>query len=324
MKVLLIGCGSIGKRHATNLLDIIPDAQFTIINSNGMENEFSNLINAKMVSNWDSAIEDIDLVIVANPSALHARHVEKIIKSNLAAYIEKPLVTSLHELDNLKSLLKTYAPVQPIMMGCNLRFLPSIRLLKEYIDNARIGNLCRAIFEVGHYLPDWRPSQDYRQSYSAKKNMGGGVVFDLVHELDLVRYLLGEFDVVSSEYQRLSHLEIDAEDTAVIHLSRQNGPLISVHLDYVSRIPTRQIKIVGDEGTLIWDLINKKLQLCKTSGISIITDSHEDFDVANTYKTAMKELINAMQHRQSTSQPLSEGILTTQLMLQCKGATDQS
>lgn len=318
MKVLLVGCGLIGKRHATNLLEIVPHAKFSIINSSGKANEISKELGAKMVLEWDST-DDFDLIIVANPSALHGKYVEKIVQHNLPAYIEKPLVTSIYELKNLKTLLKNFSHNQPIMMGCNLRFLPSIQLLKEYIEKGRIGNLCRAIFEVGHYLPDWRPSQDYRQSYSAKKMMGGGVLFDLVHELDLVRYLLGEFEVVSSQSQCLSHLEIDVEDTAVIHLSRKKGPLVSVHLDYISRVPTRSIKIVGDEGTLIWDLINKKFQLYSASGISSISEYHPDFDVSITYKIAMKELIDAIQNKKSTSQPLSEGILTSELMLQCKG-----
>jgi hypothetical protein len=319
MKVLLIGCGSIGKRHALNLLEIVPEAQFAMMNSNGLENDFAEKIGAKMLTKWDT-IEDLDLVIVANPSAYHANHVEKIIVSNLPAYIEKPLVTSLNDLNNLKTLTNNHTHDKPIMMGCNLRFLPSIQLLKETIEKGKIGNICRAIFEVGQYLPDWRTHQDYRDSYSAKKNMGGGVVFDLVHELDLVRYLLGEFEVVSSQHQHLSHLEMDVEDTAVIHLGRKRGPLVSVHLDYVSRMPTRNIRIVGDEGTLIWDLINKKLELRDATGIHMLSEKPAEFDVANSYKTAMKELINAIENKQCTSQPLSEGILTTELMLQCKGA----
>ena len=242
MNILLIGCGAIGKRHLKNLLEIVPDAKITVLAPDNVQNNLSDVFSATVIRSWDEIDKTIDLVIVANPSALHAIHIAEILKRNIPAYIEKPLVTTHTDLQQINTQLRTSDFTQPTMIGCNLRFLPSVKILKKQLENNVIGNVCRAIFEVGQYLPQWQPTKDYRTRYSARKSLGGGVIYTLVHELDLVRYLLGEFSVISSQYDHLSHLEIDVEDTAVIHLGRPQGPFVSVHLDYVSQQPTQILK----------------------------------------------------------------------------------
>lgn len=318
MNILLIGCGSIGKKHINNLLELEPRSKFYIMRYSNCHDEFTQKIRASIIKDFDEINCELDLVVVANSSAHHRASVQKIIEKNIPAYIEKPLVTTISDLAVIKEAIAKSNYSKPTMMGCNLRFMPSIRALKEQIEKEKIGNICRAIFEVGQYLPEWRPTQDYRQSYSAHNELGGGVINDLVHELDLVRFLLGEFEVVSCQYQHLSHLELNAEDTAVIHLGRKKGPFVSVNLDYISRTPTRSIKIVGDEGTLIWDLFEKKLILRDQSSEHILSDTPDDFNTHNTYKIAMGQLISSIKNNQQTEQPIEEGIRSTELMLSCK------
>ena len=77
-------------------------------------------------------------------------------------------------------------------VGCNLRFLPSLQRLKDLIAQGVIGRIVRASFEAGQWLPDWRPRQDYRKSYSADPDSGGGVLFDLIHEIDAAYWILGD------------------------------------------------------------------------------------------------------------------------------------
>ncbi len=318
MNIISIGCGSMGKRHIANILEINPAANIHIIRKTPIHDKFTQSVDACLLRDWSELQNKMDLAIIANPSEFHLPHLAKVIELGIPVYIEKPLVTSISDLHLLQHLLKQANYCKPIMMGCNLRFLPSIIQLKSQLEQGVIGNICRAIFEVGYYLPYWRPEQDYQKSYSANKTMGGGVIFDLVHELDLVRYLLGEFSVQSSLFQTLSHLKIDVEDTAVIHLGRSGGPFVSVHLDYVSQSLTRNIKIVGDEGTLIWDLVACTLELRKANHTLSLSAKEEDYNISSTYKVAMKQLITAINNNTSTTQNLTEAIRTTELMLACK------
>ncbi len=318
MKALLIGSGSIGQRHVQNLLALKQDAQIVVMRQNKHEDDFVKQHQASIISAWHECPDDIEIVILANPSALHAQHIEKIIERNLPAYLEKPLLTSRADLERIKKQIDDYHYHQPTMMGCNLRFLPSIMALKQILEKGTLGNVCRVFIEAGQYLPSWRPHQDYTQSYSANKDLGGGVIFDLAHELDLVRFLFGDCEVLSSFHGQFSHLKLNVEDTAVIHLGKSAGPLISVHLDYVSRRPTRMIKIVGDEKTLLWDLKEKKLQLIDENAVCDLSDKQNDFDVPLTYQVAMREFLDCVNNRSQTSQPLLEGIKTTELLLQCK------
>jgi predicted dehydrogenase len=139
------------------------------------------------------------------------------------------------------------------MVGYNLRFHPPLQILKQSIVDGKIGKLIGIRAEVGQYLPEWRPGTDYRSSVSAKGELGGGVVFELSHELDYALWLAGDVTSVTAQADRLSDLEINVEDTAEIILRFVNGAIGSIHLDMVQQPSTRYCKITGMEGTLIWD-----------------------------------------------------------------------
>ncbi len=245
MKVLLIGSGSIGSRHINNVLNCIPKTSVYVLRADGREDKFTQDLSALVITSWNDIPSDIELVILANPSAKHAVHIEKIIENNLPAYLEKPLVTSRNDLEWIKKIIQACQYKAPTMMGCNLRFLPSILRIKEILNKGLLGNICRAYFEAGQYLPQWRPNQDYTQRYSANADLGGGVIFDLAHELDLVRFLIGECEVISSRYDHLSHLKINAEDTAVIHLASSQGSFISSTFGLCFKIAHKKYKNCG-------------------------------------------------------------------------------
>jgi predicted dehydrogenase len=107
--------------------------------------------------------------------------------------------------------------------------------------------------EVGQYLPDWHPSEDYRQGYSARHDLGGGVILDAIHEIDYIRWLLGPVRSVACFAGTLSRLEVETEDTAAVLLRFAGGAIGEVHLDYVQRAYSRTCQVIGDEGTIRWD-----------------------------------------------------------------------
>jgi predicted dehydrogenase len=263
----------------------------------------------------EEGLSKIDGVLISNPSSEHAYPLEQVIKKNIPCYIEKPIVSTLKDLLKIKQLSASFPYTATSMVGCNLRYLPSLKKVKEIISQKKLGNIVRVCIEAGQWLPDWRPDQDYRKVYSARKELGGGVILDLIHEIDLIVWLFDEFQDYKVYNKHCSNLQINSDDVACILLNYNNGPLVSMNLDYVSRFPTRIYKFIGEEGTLIWDLFLKKLLLIKKDQTDILSDNKLDFDVPYTYTYAMNEFLTAVDKGSQTSQNLHEGIRITELAL---------
>lgn len=310
MKALIAGTGSIGRRHISNIQALEPETEFFLYRAEAREDDFSKDLGAKVFDDIEVALAAADYLVIANPSSLHAKLLAPAMKSNKPIYVEKPVVTDDEQLQQVRGVVTSYSASS--LVGCNLRFLPAVQRLKEMLP--KIGQVKKAHISCGQYLPDWRPSQDYRKSYSASKELGGGVVFDLIHEIDMSRFLLGEAESVSAKYGNKSDLEIETEDFADIRISTSKCTDIEVQLDYISKPAFRKYELVGESGTLLCDVINKSLKL----GDEVITNNLDDFDVKTTYIAAMEEFLKAVKSGGQTSQSLEEGLKTAELAIKIK------
>lgn len=270
--------------------------------------DYSESVGATVVANIDEALSQMpDLAIVAGPSSAHAELVLALLEARIPMYIEKPVATDAAQIAAIRAAMARHEP-PTVLCGCNLRFLPALQTIRRMLGTGCIGRVVRATFQVGQWLPSWRPGSDYRQSYSSRREFGGGVVLDLVHELDAARWLLGELEVSAAVGGHFSRLEIDSEDAAWILLSRRDGPVVAVGVDYVARRPFRRYEFIGEEGTLVIDLIGRRVLLESVSGNEWIRMPEGAFDVASTYRAAMSEFMNAMASGAPTSQDLTEGL----------------
>jgi len=148
-----------------------------------------------------------------------------------------------------------------VLVGCNLHFLPSLQLVKRLIDEGRIGTPLSARAHCGYYLPYWRPHTDYRAGYGARQATGGGIILDSIHELDYLRWLLGEPREVFCYAGKVSSLEIDTEDNADLLLKFDYGAVANVHLDYLQRTYRRSCELIGEDGLIAWDYIAQTVRL---------------------------------------------------------------
>lgn len=201
-----------------------------------------------------------EAVLVASPTNVHVEHAIAAAERGCQLFIEKP-ISHVHDeaLDRLVAVVREKGLVS--LVGCNLRFHPGLIHVKRIVDDGRLGRLTMARAEFGHYLPDWHPDEDYRHGYSARKELGGGVILDAIHELDYVRWLMGDVASVAAFAGHLSRIEIDTEDTASIILRFASGAFGEVHLDYVQRAYTRSCEVIGDEGTLAWEFRRAEVRL---------------------------------------------------------------
>ena len=319
MRVLIAGTGSIGKRHIQSLQSLGYGSDIILLRRDGRQDDLSRDLKAPVFSSlMDALAEQPDFVVIATPSAFHTEIVLGCLSENVPFYLEKPAVSSLTDVKRIRdsNTQNTIA-----LVGCNLRFLPSLQRMQTAVREGAIGTVVRADLQAGQWLPDWRPDQDYRESYSAHAKKGGGVLLDLIHEIDMARALFGEFDELSSQVKSVEALGISSEAVSTNLLrNSQGGPLVTVSLDYVSRNPLRSYRAVGMEGTLEWNLITQALILSQKGKEVQLCDLSQDFDVPSTYLLAMDNMVKSVQKIESPLVSLSDGLASTELALRLKEA----
>jgi predicted dehydrogenase len=250
--VLVAGCGSIGTRHIRNLqsLGIGSLLVYDTIISRG--EEVANELGVELVRTLDAAWgRNPTAAVIATPTALHLETAIEAAEHRCHLFIEKPLGASLEGVDKFLALVCQNRLIT--LVGCNMRFHPGVSTVKRLVEERIVGKLISAWAEAAQYLPDWHPAQDYRKGYSAQRRLGGGIILDAIHEIDYIRWIMGEITAVSCFAGKLSSLELDTEDTAALLLRFTDGTIGELHLDYVQRAYSRSCKIVGETGTIRWD-----------------------------------------------------------------------
>jgi predicted dehydrogenase len=291
MLILVMGCGSIGKRHIRNLMAL--NAGDIIAQDVSQERLFdiAKECNIKTYNNMDDALaQKPDVAFICTPTSLHIAPAISAAKSNCHLFIEKPLS---HSLEGVDELIKTAAQKKLVtLVGCNMRFHPGIDMMKKLLDKQSVGRVICARIQAGQYLPGRHPWEDYRQGYGARQDLGGGVILDGIHELDYITWFLGEVNRVACFSGKLSSLEMDTEDTAEILLRFRKGAIAEVHLDYIQRSYGRTCQIIGEEGTILWDFNEKQVRLFTAeSGKWQIFSQRPDYDINEMYIEETKHLL---------------------------------
>lgn len=252
MKVLVVGTGSIGMRHISNLValgvEVNSFSYRAAEGASGLPNTGVPLVDNLLDALHD---DDLDAVVIANRTDLHMDIALEAARCKKSLFIEKPLSVSLARCDELQTLIETHALV--VEVGFMLRFHPNLVWIKRYVAEGSLGELMFMHASVGQWLPDWRPGTDHRTGYSAFRKTGGGVIFDLIHELDLVQWLAGIAVDVTAMTRHVECLGIETEAIAQIGLRLESGMLAQVELDYVRPGYGRTLEIVGTLGVLSWD-----------------------------------------------------------------------
>ncbi|NWF72066.1 MAG: Gfo/Idh/MocA family oxidoreductase [Nitrospirae bacterium] len=248
-RILIAGLGSIGRRHLRNLACI---EEHTIVLYRTHPIPVEEAPKLPVYTDISEALStQPDLVIVSTPTAHHVSVALAAVRAGCNVFIEKPLSHTWGGVDELVKEIQGRGLLS--LMGFDLRFDPGLCKVKGLLEEGLIGRVVSIQAQVGQYLPDWHPWEDYRKGVSASSEMGGGVILDLIHELDYVTWLLGPVSELACFAGHASSLEIQTEDTAAILLQFENGAIGTVHLDYLQRAPSRTCRIIGEDGTILWD-----------------------------------------------------------------------
>ncbi len=252
MKFLIAGLGSIGRRHFRNLI-ALGEKDIVLLRTRTATLSDDELAGYPVETDLQEALQkhQPDAVIVANPTSMHLDVAIPAAQAGCHILLEKPVSHSLDRLDVLEKAAQKSG--SRILVGFQFRYHPTLNKARDLIRSDALGRILTAHAHWGEYLPQWHPWEDYRRSYAARADLGGGVIVTLTHPLDYLQYLLGNVESLWSFNGHISPLEIDVEDVAEIGLKFAIGAVGGVHVNYFQRPPVHRLEIVGTNGTLRWD-----------------------------------------------------------------------
>lgn len=288
VKILFFGLGSIGKRHARLIKQNYDSDLFAFRTNKGQE---KNNLSIREFNNLDDAFEiNPNIVFITNPTSIHIKTALKCAEKGIDMFIEKPLSNSMAGIEKLKGLVSQNNLF--VYVGQCMRFHPVINYLKKNIE---IQDILYAKTIATSYLPDWRPNQDYRNSYSVDPNKGGGILLDLIHEIDYNYWLFGDIDKISGKYGILSNLESSSEDFAELILKFKTDIVGSIHLNWFSQNNERRIQIYCSNKYIEGDLVNNNVIIKeKNRGKKII---HFNLERDDIYKAQLDYFFDAYSKR---------------------------
>lgn len=314
MKFMIAGLGSIGRRHLRNL-KLLGEEDIILYRSGQSTLPEKELIGYVTETRLDSALaHEPDAVIVSNPTALHLDVAIPAAQAGCHLLIEKPVSHSMEKLEELVDSVNLGGG--KVLIGYQFRFHPGLLSVKRWLEDDKIGKPVSAHVHWGEFLPDWHPWEDYRQSYAARKDLGGGVVRTLCHPFDYLRWLLGEVDDVKAWTGQLGELDLEVEDTAEAILQFTSGSVGHVHLDYIQRPPSHRLEIIGTRGTIRWDNAEGEASIYQVDHNRWERDSLPDrFERNSLFIDEMRHFIEITQGKAESICRLDDGIRSLEVAL---------
>ena len=260
MRILVVGCGSVGKRHLGNLLSLGHELLACDTRPDRQKEIKERFPSATVCSDIQEAFaKDPEAVFVCTPPSAHMQVARLSLEHSCHVFVEKPLSDTLHQVDEVIEL--SQRKNLSFMVGYTYRFSPALRKVKQLVEEKAIGKTFSARICFSEYLPDWHPWEDYRTFYMAKKSLGGGALLDESHTVDFARWFFGEVEEVFSFNGKVSSLEIETDDLAELLLRFQNGVIATIHLDLFGRAYRKTIEVMGEEGNIEWDFYRNEVRL---------------------------------------------------------------
>lgn len=279
MRVLIVGLGSIGKKHVAALQALNVDADIFALRSKKESDKIPGVTNILSLEELSGAV---DFVIISNPTNLHLETIKRFAELKVPLFIEKPLVRHLSEIDEVLAVVQ--AAGVPTYIGCHMRHHPCLKFLHKRLDPTTVQS---AVVYCGSYMPEWVPGRDWKTIFRANEEMSGGVHLELIHEMDYVTWILGMPTSVKSHLERTGTLGVDVVDRAHYDLNFQNASA-TIDINYLDRIPRRtfDLKLANE----IWHV--DLLQFTVHSGDQEIF--HSNSTIRDVYREQMEYFLNCL------------------------------
>ncbi len=321
-KVLVVGCGSIGRRHIKNLAGIgvrhfiFCDLDIVALDSAAGDLEGARLEKPELFLDFDEAVEaGAGAAIIATPSSLHLEMSRRLADKGVHLFIEKPLSNTIAGTKELLELVTDKGIVA--MVGMCYRFHPVFLRLKSLLDSGSLGRLLHTNYYGGHYLPDWHPRADYRKEYAARSELGGGVILTSIHGLDNVRWLFGDVKKFRSYVDRIGSLDLDVEDMASAIMQLENGQYVTWQTDFLQRASQHRMVVVGETSTVRCDFIEGLIEIYLATE-SKWKNEEIDFEINSMYVSEMRHFLSCIESGALPNTGIADAIKTLELALNIK------
>ena len=259
-KILVIGAGSIGRRHI-GLFNKFYSLDIADINIKRLRLANKLFKIKKSYTDYKTAIKNnkYEAVAICTPPHLHLKIAEFSVKYNNNLFIEKPLGITIKGWNKISKISKKKNLINYVAY-CH-RFINFFQRARDLIKKNKIGKILHANMRWGSYLPDWHPCEKYYEFYMAKKNEGGGALLDESHGIDIIRFFLGEVKEVSAFVDKISDLKITSDDLSMLNLKLKKNIYVHVNFDLLARYPRNNFEIIGSKGTIVLDRVENKLKI---------------------------------------------------------------
>jgi len=319
-RILVLGGGSIGTRHAGNLLERGAGEVMVAEPDEKRCKEIARELNVQTCTDADTAIHEWkpDIVFVCSPTALHVPQALKAVEAGAHVFIEKPLSHTMEGVQELQK--KSREKKHTVMVGCNMRFHPGVQEVKRLLAKGVIGTPLTARIIYSGYLPSWRPQQDYRKSYSASVEQGGAVL-DCIHEIDLALWELGPGKVTQSQVFPATSIGLKTDGSAEMTIRHESGGVSSIHVSFMDEQFERSQHIVGTKGSLVWDFTRGTVERYGNDGILAETIRQpEEWEPNRMYLEELDHFLNAVEQGTIPMGSLDESICALEIALTVKNA----
>ncbi|MGH8046935.1 MAG: Gfo/Idh/MocA family protein [Chthoniobacterales bacterium] len=318
-RIGVLGGGSIGLRHAANLRQLGHGNVVVLEPSPAARERFDGAIAEGLVATREEFWEARpDVVFVCTPSQHHLADATEALTRGCDVFVEKPLAVSLEGCDALATKATENSCVT--MVACNMRFHPGPIAVKALIEDGRIGAILAARLHCGSFLPDWRPWQDYKLSYSAD-SVSGGAILDCIHEIDLALWYLGPGSLQAAVVRKGGSIGLpDTDAIAELLIAHDSGALGSVHLNFLQRNYSRGCEIVGTLGTIRWDFEVPEVHIHSGDGTATVS-LPADYDLNAMYLDEARHFLDCVAARRPTCNPLDGGLAALRIALDAKSAS---
>ncbi len=328
MRVIVVGCGSIGGRHLANLASLGVEE---LVVCDPDEKRRRSAAATPGVCGVYADLEDAlrggaDCAFICSPTSFHLEQAEVAARAGVDLFVEKPLSHTLEGVEALVRVVRSRGII--LMVGMCYRFHPGLRELKSLLEQGAIGSVLTADMWAGSYLPHWHPQSDYRKEYSAQSRLGGGVILDSIHSFDTLRWLFGEPAEVACRASKISDLEIDTEDVAAVIAVMEGGAIVQVHVDYLQQPASSRIEVVGSRGKAIWEagaravrVWSAQPQEAEGAGPAAWRERPYTFEVNDMYVAEIREFLACVRERRRPVTCEVDGLATLRVAIAAKEAS---
>ena len=312
--ILIVGLGSIGRRHTDNFSKYFNEIDIVDINPERIEQAKKEYNINNSFSDYKNALENnsYDAVAITTPPHLHLPIAKLSAEKGSHLFIEKPLGMNIDGWQDVERLCIDNKIISYVAY-CHRHIVFSKRL-KEMVEEGLIGRPVHANMRWGSYLPDWHPYEDYRSFYMAKKEQGGGALMDESHGIDLVRYILGDVREVFGIVDTISDLEIDSDDAAFLTLRMESNALVHINFDLASRTPRLNFEITGTKGSLIWDRALNKIDHYSANSKEWLTEQFTQEDTMAMYPNQAKYFVGSINNGSTVMNSIGDAINTQKVI----------